>query len=152
MKELKGRLPHDSLPVTKVNRRWGRVKQAGKRVCLICLIHLPSAELIFGQFQEIRIQRSFSRFQVDLDCDVFQLNCPSSILFELQTSGVPKKFQSGLVVVATGFVYDSINSTKPTEDMIYPILETNGVAWMESIYLSHSPFWMRNSKIYFHGR
>ena len=44
------------------------------------------------------------------------------------------KFQFRLVVVATEFVYDLVNSTKLMEDMIYPILETDG--WTVYIRLS----------------
>jgi hypothetical protein len=63
---------------------------------------------------------------------------PSS-KFKVQAQGF-MTFRFRLVVVATSFVYDFVNSTKLIEDMIYPILETDEVAVDGRYIFTQSPF------------
>jgi hypothetical protein len=72
--------------------------------------------------------------------------------FKVQAQGFTK-FQFGLVVVATDFVYDLVNSTKAIEDMIYPILETDGVA-VDGRYISTQLSLLKAElqNLYFNGR
>ena len=54
-------VPQDSLPVTRVKRRWGRVKQDGRRTRLTWWSHFPSADVILPPWQKIFEIRSDQR-------------------------------------------------------------------------------------------